>query len=91
MLSYSRGPDKPLWEYTIGQVLDRAVERWGDCLGLVSCHQPLRYSWRELRQAADAVASFRRSEPPGLAKNHKPTVAAASAKIAHELKISAAS
>ena len=23
MLSYSRGPDQPLWEMTIGQVLDR--------------------------------------------------------------------
>jgi len=57
MLSYSRGPDKPLWEYTISQVLDRAVDLWGDCLALVSCHQSLRYSWRELRQAADAVAS----------------------------------
>ena len=30
MLSYSRGPDEPLWEMTIGQVLDRTVERWGD-------------------------------------------------------------
>src|SRR6478672_10884600 len=57
MLSYSRGPDKPLWEYRISQVLDRAVERWGDCLALVSCHQSRRYSWRELRQAADTVAS----------------------------------
>jgi len=57
MLSYSRGPNKPLWEFTIGRVLDRAVERWGDCLALVSCHQSRRYSWRELRQAADAVAS----------------------------------
>ena len=30
MLSYSRGPDEPLWEKTIGQVLDQTVERWGD-------------------------------------------------------------
>jgi hypothetical protein len=29
MLSYSRGPDEELWELTIGQVLDRTVERWG--------------------------------------------------------------
>ena len=42
MLSYSRGPDEELWEFTIGQVLDRAVERWGDDLALVSCHQSKR-------------------------------------------------
>jgi fatty-acyl-CoA synthase len=56
MLSYSRGPDQELWELTIGQVLDRTVERWGDSLALVSCHQSKRYTWRELRDAADAVA-----------------------------------
>jgi fatty-acyl-CoA synthase len=56
MLSYSRGPDQELWELTIGQVLDRAVERWGDGLALVSCHQSKRYTWRELRDTTDAVA-----------------------------------
>ena len=55
-LSYSRGPDQLLWEMTIGQALDRAVERWGDSLALVSCHQSKRYSWRELRELADCVA-----------------------------------
>ena len=60
MLSYSRGPDEELWDLTIGQVLDRAVERWGDRLALVSCHQSKpqskRYTWRELRDAAETVA-----------------------------------
>jgi len=56
MLSYSRGPDEPLWEKTIGQVLDRTVERSGDGLALVSRHQSKRYSWRELRDLADCVA-----------------------------------
>ena len=56
MLSYSRGPEQELWELTIGQVLDRTVERCGDSLALVSCHQSKRYTWRELRDAADAVA-----------------------------------
>src|SRR5882724_10160890 len=56
MLSYSRGPDQELWELTIGQVLDRGVERWGDSMALVSCYQSKRYTWRELRAAADAVA-----------------------------------
>lgn len=36
MLSYSRGPAHALWEKTVGQVLDQTVERWGDCLALVS-------------------------------------------------------
>ena len=56
MLSYSRGPDHALWEKTIGQVLDQTVERWGDCLALVSRHQSKRYSWRELSELADSVA-----------------------------------
>lgn len=56
MLSYSRGPEEELWDRTIGQVLDRAVERRGDCLVLVSCHQSRRYTWCELRDTADAVA-----------------------------------
>ena len=56
MLSYSRGPDHELWELTIGQVLDRGVERWGESLALVSCHQSKRYTWRELRDGVDAVA-----------------------------------
>jgi fatty-acyl-CoA synthase len=56
MLSYSRGPDQPLWEKTIGQVLDQTVDRWGDCLALVSRHQSKRYTWRELRHLADCVA-----------------------------------
>jgi fatty-acyl-CoA synthase len=56
MLSYSRGPDEPLWEMTIGQALDRTVDRCGDSLAVVSCHQSKRYTWRELRDAADGVA-----------------------------------
>jgi len=56
MLSYSRGPDCPLWEKTIGEVLDHTVERWGDSLALVSRHQSKRHSWRELRELADCVA-----------------------------------
>jgi fatty-acyl-CoA synthase len=56
MLSYSRGPEQELWELTIGQVLDRTVERCGDSLALVSCHQSKRYTWRELCDAANAVA-----------------------------------
>ncbi|MGA9494221.1 MAG: AMP-binding protein, partial [Terriglobales bacterium] len=56
MLSYSRGPNDPLWEKTIGQVLDQTVEHSGDCLALVSRHQSKQYNWRELRELADRVA-----------------------------------
>ena len=56
MLSYSRGPDQPLWEKTIGDVFDETVERCGDSLALVSCHQSKRYTWSELRDLADCVA-----------------------------------
>jgi fatty-acyl-CoA synthase len=61
MLSYSRGPEEPLWEKTIGQVLDQTVERSGDSLALVSRHQSKRYSWRELRDLADCAARGLRS------------------------------
>ena len=56
MLSYWRGPEHELWELTISQALDRAVERWRDRPALVSCHQSKRYTWGELRDAADGVA-----------------------------------
>ncbi len=55
-LSYSRGPDEELWELTISQVFDRTVEHWPDRPALISRHQQLRYTWRELREAADSVA-----------------------------------
>src|SRR4029077_328750 len=56
MLSYSRGPNEPLWEKTIGQVLDQTAEQSGDCLALVSRHQSKSYKWRELRDLVDCVA-----------------------------------
>src|ERR1700687_2292201 len=56
MLSYWSGPDEPLWEQTIGQVLDQTVEHSGDCLALVSCHQSMRCTWHELRDLAARVA-----------------------------------
>ena len=66
MLSYSRGPNEPLWEKTIGQVLDQTAECSGDCLALVSRNQSKRYSWRELREPARKcrrVESHSRSIP----------------------------
>ncbi len=56
MLSYSRGPEMPLWEATIGEVLCQTAERFPRSTALVSRHQRRRLSWMELRAQADAVA-----------------------------------
>jgi fatty-acyl-CoA synthase len=56
-LSYVHGVGTtPLLADTIGGALNRAAECWGDCDALVSCHQQLRYSYRELRDEADRAA-----------------------------------
>ncbi|NEX93380.1 AMP-binding protein [Caulobacter sp. 17J65-9] len=57
-LSYVRGPAEPaLSDLTIGQALARAAERWGDQEALVSVHQGVRLTWRELREKAQQVAA----------------------------------
>ena len=38
-LSYARGPDRPLLELTIGDLLRRTAERFPDRLAVASCHQ----------------------------------------------------
>ena len=56
-LSYVHGVGlTPLIADTIGAALNGAAERWGDRDALVACHQQLRYSYRELRHAADSAA-----------------------------------
>ncbi len=55
-LSYSRGPDRPLLELTIGDLLDRTAGRYPDRLAVVSRHQSRRMTWAELSAAADRVA-----------------------------------
>jgi fatty-acyl-CoA synthase len=55
--SYVHGASAtPLLGQTIGENLDRAVERFGDREALVSCHQGLRYSYAELGEAVDRLA-----------------------------------
>ncbi len=55
--SYVHGASKtPLLGRTIGEDLDRAVERFGDREALVSCHQDLRYTYAELGEAVDRLA-----------------------------------
>jgi fatty-acyl-CoA synthase len=69
-LSYSRGPDRPLLELTIGDLLHRTAGRYPDRLAVVSRHQSRRagvptdrsssvgwrMTWAELSAAADQVA-----------------------------------
>jgi fatty-acyl-CoA synthase len=54
--SYARGPAKPLLELTIGDLLQRNVDRWPERPALVSRHQDRRLSWAELSAEADRVA-----------------------------------
>ena len=48
---------EPLLDETIGQNLARTVERFGDGEALVSCHQGIRWTYREF---ADRVAALAR-------------------------------
>lgn len=55
-LSSTRGPDRPLLELTIGELLDRTASRYPDRLAVASRHQGRRMTWAELSEAADRVA-----------------------------------
>src|ERR1700736_5537045 len=48
MLSYARGPSLPLLDKTIGQALDDAAEHNSNGDAIVSPHQSLRLSYRDL-------------------------------------------
>ena len=39
MVSYARGPNRPLLEVTIGELLHRTADRFGERLAVASCHQ----------------------------------------------------
>lgn len=57
-LSHSIGAtEPPLLEYTIGEALDRAAATWPDQLALVSRHQGIRWTWRELHVEVERVAT----------------------------------
>lgn len=57
-VSYVHGSIGPsLVSETVGSMLDRAVERWPDREALVSRHQHIRWSWRELADRADRFAA----------------------------------
>jgi fatty-acyl-CoA synthase len=55
-LSYSRGPDRPLLELTVGALLERTANRYPERLAVASRHQSKRMTWAELSAAADQVA-----------------------------------
>ncbi len=56
-LSYVHGvSDAPLIGSTIGDLFDRVVEQFPEREVLVSCHQGLRFTYRELREACDRFA-----------------------------------
>ncbi len=55
--SYSEGPDSTeLLNLCIGQVLDRAAERFPDGLALVMRHTGERFTWRQLRQEVEKLS-----------------------------------
>jgi fatty-acyl-CoA synthase len=55
-LSYTRGPDRPLLELTIGGLLERTAHRYPDRLAVSSRHQSKRMTWSALSEAADNLA-----------------------------------
>jgi fatty-acyl-CoA synthase len=55
--SYTRGPeDVPLMEKPIGRVFDYTVSRFGDNDALVSRHQGLRFTYRQLQEKTNELA-----------------------------------
>jgi fatty-acyl-CoA synthase len=58
MLSYAHGAcDQALLGETIGQNFERTVARVPDSEALVSCHQGLRYTYTQLNEAVDRLAT----------------------------------
>ena len=55
-LSLAHGPERPLLDLTIGDLLTRTAERFPDRLAVASCHQGKRLTWAELSERADRVA-----------------------------------
>jgi len=54
--SYARGPERPLLELTIGDLLHRTADRFPDRLAVASMHQGKRLTWAELSAEADRAA-----------------------------------
>ena len=57
MKSYARGPDVPLIEKTVYEVFKDTVKRYPDRAALISRHQRIRFSYRELEQRVESTAA----------------------------------
>lgn len=55
--SYDQGPDVPLIEATIGDFFDAIVDKYPERAALISRHQNIRWSYRELQQRVNQLAS----------------------------------
>ena len=57
-LSYVSGVgEEPLLYKTVGAVLEEAAARWGEREALIVRHQNIRWTWRQLDEAADRLAA----------------------------------
>jgi fatty-acyl-CoA synthase len=56
MLSLARGLEIPVLEETIGEVLDESAARYPSCDALISRHQGLRLTYRELQEQVRLTA-----------------------------------
>ena len=54
--SHALGPNRPLLDLTIGDLLHRTANRFADRDAVVACHQQRRLTWAELSEQADRVA-----------------------------------
>jgi fatty-acyl-CoA synthase len=67
-LSHVTGANAPpLIEYTIGEALARAAQQWPDRPALISAHQGIRWTYRDLLERADRLAAglLKRGVKPG--------------------------
>ena len=55
--SYDKGPDVPLIEATIGDFFDAIVSKYPEREALVVRHQNIRWTYRELQQQVNQLAS----------------------------------
>ena len=57
-LSHVKGASEPpLIEYTIGEALERAADKWAAETALISVHQGVRWTFKDLLERSDALAA----------------------------------
>ena len=55
--SYDKGPEVPLIEATIGDFFDAIVHKYPERMALVSRHQDIRWTYKQLQQKVNQLAS----------------------------------